>query len=116
MAGLVARLLARFVRGLALLARLALLLAGLLARLRLVLVALIVLVVLARLVLVAHVMNSMGVGLPSLISEPGAARLVPQKRRSSKGFLVTSPMVRNRACPLLRLPDGSEIDPGGTCA
>ena len=59
LAGFVARLLAV----LALLARLTLLLAGLLARLRLVLVALIVLVVLARLVLVAHVMNSVGVGL-----------------------------------------------------
>jgi hypothetical protein len=72
---------------LALLACLALLLAGLLARLRLVLVPLIVL---ARLVLVCHVMNSMEVGLPQPFSEPAPATIVPQKSRSSKGFLVTS--------------------------
>jgi hypothetical protein len=74
---------------LALLAGLALLLAGLLAGLRLVLVPLL-LIVLARLILVRHVMNSVGVGLPQPYSEPAPSAIVPRKSHSSQGFLVTS--------------------------
>jgi hypothetical protein len=105
--GLLARLI------LALLARLALLLAGLLARLRLVLMALLLRVILARLVvLVGHVMNSMGVGYPALFSEPAPRAIVPGKYCSSKGFLVTMRTPKKchacfRAC---------KIDPAGTCA
>ena len=68
LAGLLAGLMARLTR-LSLLAGLALLLAGLLARLRLVLVSLL-LILLARLILVRHVMSSVGEGLPQPDSEP----------------------------------------------
>jgi hypothetical protein len=72
---------------LVLLAGLALLLARLLARLRLVLLPLLLRIVLARLVLVRHVMNSVG-GVTPACFEPVVATIVPQKSHSSKGFLV----------------------------
>jgi hypothetical protein len=72
---------------LALLAGLALLLARLLAGFRLVLLPLLW-IVRARWILVRHVTCSVG-GLPQPVSEPVPAIIVPQKSRSSKGFLVT---------------------------
>jgi len=75
---------------LALLAALALLLAGLLARLRLVLALLLLRIVLARLVLVRHFGTPWKWGCPALICEPVPAGGVPQKSHSSKGFLVTT--------------------------
>jgi hypothetical protein len=74
---------------LALLAGLALLLSGLLAGLRLVLALLLLRIILARLVLVRHVINSVGNGFTQPLSEPVPAACVPQKSHSSKGFLVT---------------------------
>jgi hypothetical protein len=72
---------------LALLAALALLLARLLAGLRLVLVPLL-LIFLARLIRVRHFSSSVGRVTPAFF-EPVPAIIVPQKSRSSKGFLVT---------------------------
>ena len=82
---------------LALLAALALLLARLLAGLRLVLMPLL-LILLARLILVRHVLSSVG-GVTPAFFQPVPGVIVPQKSRSSKGFLVTCALDQGTGVP-----------------
>jgi hypothetical protein len=98
-----------------LLAALALLLAGLLAGLRLVLVALL-LIVLARLILVRHVIDSMGVGLPQPSLNPCPLPTFRKKAIVPKVSWLQTYTRAKRACPLLQLQKRTQIDPARSSA